>query len=223
MTRSNSDSNLIDRVHVELHERGARMGRRLHQSEHSRGGHRRGGSGHRRRARRGALRLSVLTLLNERPMHGYELITELETRSEGRWRPSAGSIYPTLNRLDEGGLVTSTEMEGKRQFSLTDRGREVLGELRDAQGDDAPAPWDDRGTGGRGDLRRHVSELVSQARQIGRFGTAEQIERTETILVDTIQNLYAVLASPTINPEPELDAETAPGAEPGPAEPLEPQ
>ena len=215
MHRSNPDSNLIERVHVELHERGARMGRRVHHSEHSRGGHHRGGSGHRRRARRGALRLSVLTLLNERPMHGYELITELETRSEGRWRPSAGSIYPALNRLEEGGLVTSTEAEGKRQFSLTDQGRDVLGELSDAQGDDAPAPWDDRGTGGRGDLRRHVSELVSQARQIGRFGTAEQIERTETILVDTIQQLYAVLATPApgaTDPDPEVNPQVDPEA-----------
>ena len=210
MNRSNPD--WIDRVHVELHERGARMGRRIHHSEHSRGGGHRRGSGHRQRARRGALRLSVLTLLNERPMHGYELITELESRSEGRWRPSAGSIYPALSRLEEGGLVTLTESEGKRQFSLTDRGREVLGELRDAQGDDAPAPWDNRGTGGRGDLRRHLSELVSQARQIGQFGTPEQIDRTRTILVDTVHQLYTILATPVpddnIDANPQVDPET---------------
>jgi hypothetical protein len=74
-----------------------------------------------------------------------------------------------------------------------------------------------------------VSELVSQARQIGRFGSAEQIERAETILLDTIQQLYAVLAAPAPNPEPDLDpaaeppADTEPPAESGPAEPLEPQ
>jgi DNA-binding PadR family transcriptional regulator len=154
-------------------------------------------------------------LLDERPMHGYELITELESRSGGRWRPSAGSIYPALERLEEGGLVTSVEADGKRQFSLTDRGREMLAELRDAQDDDAPAPWDDHGTGGRGDLRRHVSELVSQARQIGRFGTAEQIDRTQAILTDTVQQLYTVLATPdldapTTEPEPDPDPDVTP-------------
>ena len=140
-----------------------------------------------------------------------------ESRSGGRWRPSAGSIYPALERLEEGGLVTSTETEGKRQFSLTDRGREVLGELRDAQDDDAPAPWDDHGTGGRGDLRRHVSELVSQARQIGRFGTADQIDRTRTILTDTIQQLYTVLATPDPDPDGVSEPTTpeSPTPEPG--------
>ena len=208
MHRSTPDSDLINRVHVKLHQKGARM--RLHHSEHSRGGRHRGGPGHRQRARRGALRLSVLMLLDERPMHGYELITELETRSGGRWRPSAGSIYPARERLEDGGLVTSAEAEGKRQYSLTDTGREALAELHDAQDDDAPAPWDDHGTGGRGDLRRHVSELVSQARQIGRFGTAEQIDRTQAILTDTVQQLYTVLATPdpdapTTEPEPDPD------------------
>ena len=218
MHHSTPDSDLIQRVHVKLHEKGARM--RLHHSEHARGGRHRGGPGHRQRARRGTLRLSVLMLLNERPMHGYELITELESRSGGRWRPSAGSIYPALNRLEEGGLITSAEEAGKRQFSLTDRGREALTELRDAQDDDAPAPWDDQGTGSRGELRRHVSELVSQARQIGRFGTADQIDRTRTILTDTIQQLYTVLATPDSEPDPEAtDPETtspeSPDPEPG--------
>src|SRR3954470_18345027 len=72
------------------------------------------------RARRGNVRAAILALLVERPMHGYEMIQELEARTNGMWRPSAGSIYPTLQLLEDEGLVTSTESEGRRRFTLTD-------------------------------------------------------------------------------------------------------
>jgi DNA-binding PadR family transcriptional regulator len=161
-----------------------------HFAEHSRGGGR-------HRARRGAVPLAIFTLLAERPMHGYEIITELETRSEGRWRPSPGSIYPTLDRLEDRGLLSSTELDGKRQFSLTDRGRQVLAEIRDAQADDAEAPWVQSGTEGRGDMRRLMSELGGQVRQIARFGDADQRDAARQILEDTKRKLYEVLARPT--------------------------
>ena len=100
-----------------------------HHAEHDRGGRGgRDGRGGRHRARRGAVPLAIFTLLDERPMHGYEIITELESRSDGRWRPSPGSIYPTLDRLEDRGALSSTEVDGKRQFSLTDRGRQILAE-----------------------------------------------------------------------------------------------
>ena len=118
--------------------------------------------------------MAVLTLLDERPMHGYELITEFETRSEGRWRPSPGAIYPALEKMESNGAVTSTDVDGKRQFALTDRGRQMLAEIREAQGDDADAPWNHTGTGGRGELRRLMSELGGQVRQIARFGSTDQ-------------------------------------------------
>jgi len=160
---------------------------------HHHGPHSRGGRG-RHRARRGAIVDATLLLLDERPMHGYELITELEARSEGRWRPSAGSIYPALGRMEERGLVTSEEVDSKKRFSLTNDGRARLAELRDAAGDDDVAPWDDTGTGHRGDLRGRLSEIAGQARQIGRFGTTEQIERAGEVLKDTTRRLYAILA-----------------------------
>ena len=163
-----------------------------HHAEHDRGG--RGGGRH--RARRGAVRVAVLTLLDERPMHGYELITELETRSEGRWRPSPGAIYPALEKMELHGAVTSTEVDGKRQFSLTDRGRQMLAEIREAQGDDAELPWNHSGTGGRGDLRRLTSELGGQIRQVGRFGSADQREAAIAVLDDAKRKLYEILARP---------------------------
>lgn len=159
-----------------------------HFAEHSRGGGR-------HRARRGAVPIAILTLLGERPMHGYEIITELEARSDGRWRPSPGAVYPTLDKLEARGVLSVTELEGKRQFALTDKGREVLATMRDAQGDDTDAPWEQR-TGGRGDMRRLVSELTGQIRQVARFGTAEQRAAATTVLDDAKRRLYEILATP---------------------------
>src|SRR5262245_1312677 len=75
------------------------------------------------RRRRGDVRLAVLACLGEKPMHGYEVIRALEERSGGRWRPSAGSIYPTLQLLaDEGLVVGQDDDAGRRVYSLTDAG-----------------------------------------------------------------------------------------------------
>ena len=87
------------------------------------GGARRGG-----RARRGDVRAAILALLGESPMHGYQIIQELETRSNGLWRASPGSIYPTLQLFEDEGLVSASEVDGKRVFQLTDTGRERLAE-----------------------------------------------------------------------------------------------
>lgn len=156
--------------------------------------HGRGRGGRRHRARRGAVGRAVLTLLAERPMHGYELITELEERSDGRWRPSPGAIYPALGRLEDHGLITSSEVDGKRRFALTDAGRQRLAELEEEHGDE-PAPWADAASGARGDLRRQLAELAGQVRQIARFGSSAQRDRAVAVLADTTRELYAVLAT----------------------------
>ena len=95
----------------------------------ARGG-RRGGQG--RRGRRGDVRAAILVLLAERPMHGYEMIQEIAERSQDLWRPSPGSVYPTLQLLVDEGLIVGEETEGsKKLFTLTDAGKEVRGEGRD--------------------------------------------------------------------------------------------
>ena len=174
----------------------------IHHAPHGRGG--------RHRARRGAILNATLLLLDERPMHGYELITELETRSDGRWRPSPGAIYPALGRMVEHGLIEADEVDGKKQFRLTDGGRERLTEYRAAQGDDDVEPWNDAATGPRGDLRGHVAELVGQVRQVGRFGTPEQIEQAATVLTGAKRQLYAILATePSKDATPDQQDDTA--------------
>ncbi|MFK8023968.1 MAG: helix-turn-helix transcriptional regulator [Ilumatobacter sp.] len=165
--------------------------RYAHFAAHSRGGHS-GHHGGRQRARRGAVVEAVLILLGERPMHGYELINELTERSSGRWQPSPGTIYPALGRMEARGLVESDGEEGTKR--LTDAGRERLAALEAERGE-SPAPWDEFGAGGRGDLRAKMAELVGQARQIGRFGTPEQYAAAIEVLDDTKRRLYAILAT----------------------------
>ncbi len=78
------------------------------------------------RARRGDIKFWILAVLAEGPRHGYDIITALEEKSNGRYRPSPGSVYPTLTLLEEGGYITGDANEGKRIFTITDAGRELL-------------------------------------------------------------------------------------------------
>jgi DNA-binding PadR family transcriptional regulator len=155
--------------------------------EHRGGPHMHG----RHRARRGALGIAIISLLNERPMHGYELMTVLEERSGGRWKPSPGSIYPALGKLEERGLVTSSEQDGKRLYELTEEGHAVATEIgKRTEG----APWEQMDLGGHGDMRRALAELVGPARQTGRFGTPAQTEAANTVIKDATAKLYKILA-----------------------------
>ena len=162
---------------------------------HTRGRH--GDHGHRQRARRGAVRGAILRLLAERPMHGYELIGELEERTGGRWRPSPGSVYPTLAQLEDEGLVrvVDGDDDDKKRYELTDAGRAWLDEH--PRSPSAPvarraaAPTGRRrfggpgGFGGRGELRRLGGEIFGQLRQLGRFGSPAQQEQAQEILART--------------------------------------
>ena len=148
----------------------------------------RGRGGH--RARRGDVRSAILTLLGEKQMHGYEMIQELEERSGGRWRPSAGSIYPTLQLLEDEGLVRADEVDGKRVFDLTDAGRERLKE----RGESAP-PWEqskDRSLYHQlGDEMRGVANAASQ---VMRAGDEAQLKEAAEAMAETRKRLYRMLA-----------------------------
>jgi DNA-binding PadR family transcriptional regulator len=129
-------------------------------------------------------------------MHGYELITALEEKSGGRWKPSPGSIYPALRRLEHRGFITAVESDddSKRRFELTDLGRQRVAEHRDAGNEN---PWDEHGLGDAGELRRAIAELVGPARQIGRFGSPEQTTSAAAAIKDATTKLYRILADGT--------------------------
>jgi len=83
-------------------------------------------SRHGRLFQKGDIKYVILDLLNDKPSHGYEIIRALEERFHGFYSPSAGSIYPTLQLLEDMGYVTSSPTEGKKVFSITDEGRRFL-------------------------------------------------------------------------------------------------
>ncbi len=153
-----------------------------------------GGPGFRRgrKAGRGDVRAAILALLAEEPMHGYQIMSEIAERSGGAWQPSPGSVYPTLQSLEDEGLVTATTAEGRRVFQLTDEGRSAADDIGDG-----PAPWD---TAARHadhsfrDLGRLVSEVAQAMAQVVRTGTPAQIEAVQDILTDTRRRIYLLLA-----------------------------
>lgn len=143
------------------------------------------------RAGRGELRTAVLALLAERPMHGYQIIREIEERSGGSWKPSAGSVYPTLQLLADEGFVSSEESNGRKIYSLTEAGRE------DVASAETSAPWDSLGTTagpGFAALPKAGVELAQAAAQVGRTGTPRQVQEAVKVLEDARRKLYAILA-----------------------------
>jgi DNA-binding PadR family transcriptional regulator len=158
-------------------------------------GGRRGGP----RARRGDIRRALLSALEDGPAHGYELITRLEGRSGGMWRPSPGSVYPTLQMLEDEGLVRSEEREGKRVYELTDAGRTAAAEREPA------GEW--AGPGGPGHHRGFrnmrlagekigpvLAPLVMALRQLAVTGDEAQMERGQEILRRATKELNQILA-----------------------------
>ena len=149
--------------------------------------------GGRPRPRRGDVRLAVLTLLAEQPMHGYQIISELGSRSGGVWRPSPGSVYPTLQQLQDEGLVTVAEEDGRRTFSLTDAGRAEVERASAGR----RAPWEDmadEADDAAGGLKSLVGQLIAATIQVATAGTHDQVAQAEKVLTDARRAMYRLLA-----------------------------
>ena len=141
------------------------------------------------RMARGDVRTAVLALLAEKPMHGYQLIREIEERSGGSWKPSPGSVYPTLQLLADEGLITAEESNGRKTYSLTPEGKAAA----DAAGPwEAPAARD--GSGHRSGLAKSGMELAQAAAQVGRSGSPQQVEQAIAALDEARRKLYSILA-----------------------------
>jgi DNA-binding PadR family transcriptional regulator len=152
---------------------------------------RRGRGGRRSGGRRANVRAAILSLLNERPMHGYEMIQELDQRTGGVWRPSPGSVYPTLQLLEDEGLIASQESGGRKAYSLTDAGREEGTKAAEQ------APWkefsEDTVASGH-DTREAVTGVLNAMRQIRSGRNHKQWTRAVEVLNETKRKLYAILA-----------------------------
>jgi DNA-binding PadR family transcriptional regulator len=146
------------------------------------------------RARRGDVRAAILSLLGDGPSNGYGLIRGIADRTEGSWRPSPGSVYPTLAQLVDEGLIEPVAGEGSRSdYQLTDAGREYV----TAHSDEIAAAWSSpaaAGPGEFGDLFEATGKLLGVVRQFATDASAEQRERAVAKIDGLRRELYAILA-----------------------------
>ncbi|MBQ1093438.1 PadR family transcriptional regulator [Streptomyces sp. B93] len=151
----------------------------------------RGRGGPRGRARRGDVRASILALLKDRPMHGYEMIQEIAERSGGAWKPSPGSVYPTLQLLEDEGLIASETEGGKKLFSLTETGRTAAEEGPEA-------PWEEASRGvdweALTEIRQAGFGLMEAFGQVWKTGSKEQREKALAVINEARKKLYLILA-----------------------------
>jgi len=142
---------------------------------------------------KGDVRTAVLALLAEKPMHGYQIIQQIEERSGGSWKPSPGSVYPTLQLLADEGLIKAEEAGGRKTYSLTEEGREVA----DAAAEKS-APWEGSSTressGRASALPKAGIDLAQAVAQVGRSGSAEQVKQAIAVLDDARRKLFSILA-----------------------------
>ncbi len=152
-----------------------------------------GPRGRGRKARRGDIRTAALLLLAEEPRNGYQIMQEVEQRSDGVWRPSPGSVYPALQQLEDEGLIRSQEGDGRKLFVLTEEGRARVQE----RPQDATAPWEQMS----GEVSDEAHELGKLMREVGfafvqvmRTGSGAQIGKAREVLTGTRRDLYRILA-----------------------------
>jgi DNA-binding PadR family transcriptional regulator len=148
-----------------------------------------------RKARRGDIRTAALLLLAEEPRNGYQIMQEVQERSDGVWHPSPGSVYPALQQLEDEGLIRSSEAQGAtgKVFELTDAGRDHV-QKRDAE---APAPWEQM-SGNISDqayeLAGIMREVASAFSQVMRTASETQIAEARKVLSEARRDLYRILA-----------------------------
>jgi DNA-binding PadR family transcriptional regulator len=132
-------------------------------------------------------------LLAEEPRNGYQIMQEVEERSDGVWRPSPGSVYPALQQLEDEGLIRSEEVEGRKLFALTDAGSALVQE----RGEGKPAPWEQMSgefSSEAHELGRLMREVAFAFAQVMRTGSPGQVAKARDVLADARRDLYRILA-----------------------------
>jgi len=139
------------------------------------------------------VRAAILKLLVERPMHGYEMIQEIAERSQDLWRPSPGSVYPTLQLLEDEGLIVVSKTDAsegsKKLFELTDEGRAAADKVE-------TAPWDAIAEGAdpaQVNLRAAIGQLFGAVAQSAHTASPEQQQRIVDIVNNARREIYQIL------------------------------
>jgi len=130
----------------------------------------------------------------DEPINGYQVIQQISERSQGEWRPSPGSVYPTIQQLEDEGLVESDEERGRRAIKLSVEGRAYVAEHADRLAA-VWAPFDREGAaeGGSG-LRGEIAQVMPAVWQIGTAGTDAQRQAAAEVLAEARRKLYGILA-----------------------------
>lgn len=156
------------------------------------------------KVRRGDVRTAIIDVLHrartaEEPINGYQVIQEIAELSNGEWRPSPGSVYPTIQQLQDEGLVESDDERGRRTIRLTDQG------VAWAEGntDELASVWapfartepvaSDQPSG-QADIKSEIGQVVSAVWQLATQGSEQQRRAALDVLVDTRRRLYGILA-----------------------------
>ncbi len=144
------------------------------------------------KARRGDVRAAILAVLFEQPRNGYQIIQEVVERSGGAWKPSPGSIYPTLQQLEDEGLVRVVQDDaGRRSYTLTDDGQAYV----DEHPDEIAAPWEAMSEPADDDgLKPLIGQVAAAIWQIAAVGTPEQQRKGREALSDLRRRLHAILS-----------------------------
>jgi DNA-binding PadR family transcriptional regulator len=149
------------------------------------------------RVRRGDVRAAILDLLAEgQPWNGYQIIQEIGARTQGVWRPSAGSVYPALQQLEDEALIRAEAAgeDRRRMYTLTDEGRAYVEE----HADELKASWDAvTGSVDDADVQLHhiMKQVFVAVTQVAQAGSAAQVQQAGKILADTRRALYRILAA----------------------------
>lgn len=150
------------------------------------------GFGPGRRAGRGDMRAAILALLAEESMHGYQIIQVISERSGGNWTPSPGSVYPTLQQLEDEGLIEpAPSKSGRRVYTLTEAGRAANA------ADGTTTPWAEAEKDVDDDLvelRDLVHQVLAATRQVAQAGTAAQVKGAQEVLRTARKGIYRLLA-----------------------------
>lgn len=156
-------------------------------------------AGPRHRARRGNVRSAIPSLLSNEPLNGYQMMQAIEQRSQGAWRPSSGSIYPTLQLLEDEGLVqvdaASGDQGSSRTYKLTAKGKRYVEDRRE----ELDAEWASfEQTDAQGSptitLMAMFRDVAAAAMQVAQSGTAAQVEEARKLLAEVRRKLYGILA-----------------------------
>lgn len=169
------------------------------------------------RVRRGDVRTAILDVLREagtaeEPVNGYQVIQQIEDKSGGVWRPSPGSVYPTIQQLEDEGLVEADDERGRRTLRLTAQGAAYAQENADELAS-VWAPFErvtdtSRGTSEGSapgyDLKSEIGQVMGAVWQIVSSGSEQQRRSAVEVLVETRRKLYGILADGT---DPEAPTE----------------